>query len=44
MPSSGHLDPEIGSVLEDAALAVDADRMRASIEDLDRCLNAVQVE
>jgi signal transduction histidine kinase/CheY-like chemotaxis protein len=35
---------EIGSVLEDSALAIDADRIRASIEDLDRYLNAVQVE
>jgi signal transduction histidine kinase len=35
---------DIGSVLEDSALAIDADRIRASIEDLDRYLNAVQVE
>ncbi len=35
---------EIGSVLEDSALAIDADRIRTSIEDLDRYLNAVQVE
>ncbi len=35
---------EIGSVLEDSALTIDADRIRASIEDLDRYLNAVQVK
>jgi signal transduction histidine kinase/CheY-like chemotaxis protein len=35
---------EIGSVLEDSALAVDADRIRTTIEDLDRYLNAVQVK
>jgi signal transduction histidine kinase/CheY-like chemotaxis protein len=35
---------EIGSALEEAALAGDAARMRASIEDLDRYLNAVRIE
>ena len=35
---------EIGSALEESALAGDAARVRASIEDLDRYLNAVQVE
>jgi signal transduction histidine kinase/CheY-like chemotaxis protein len=35
---------EIGSVLEDSALAGDTARMRKSIEDLDRYLNNVQVE
>jgi signal transduction histidine kinase/CheY-like chemotaxis protein len=35
---------EIGSVLEDSALAIDADRIRASIDDLDRYLNAVHVQ
>ncbi len=35
---------DIGSALEDSAIAIDADRIRTSIEDLDRYLNAVQVE
>jgi hypothetical protein len=35
---------EIGSALEESALAGDSARMRASIEDLDRYLNNVQVE
>jgi signal transduction histidine kinase/CheY-like chemotaxis protein len=35
---------EIGSVLEDSALATDAERIRATIEDLDRYLKAVQVK
>jgi CheY-like chemotaxis protein len=35
---------EIGNVLEEAAQAGDAAQMRASIEDLDRYLNSVQVE
>jgi signal transduction histidine kinase len=35
---------EIGSVLEDSALAIDAEKIRATIEDLDRYLNAVQVK
>jgi signal transduction histidine kinase/CheY-like chemotaxis protein len=34
---------EIGSVLEDSALAIDAEKIRATIEELDRYLNAVQV-
>jgi signal transduction histidine kinase len=34
---------EIGSVLEESALANDAGRIRASIENLDQYLNAVQV-
>ncbi len=35
---------EIGSALEESALAGDAARLRASIDDLDRYLNSVQVE
>jgi signal transduction histidine kinase/CheY-like chemotaxis protein len=35
---------EIGSVLEDSALAIDAGKIRATIEDLERYLNAVQVK
>jgi signal transduction histidine kinase/CheY-like chemotaxis protein len=35
---------EIGSALEESALASDSARMRASIEDLDRYLNNIQVE
>jgi signal transduction histidine kinase/CheY-like chemotaxis protein len=35
---------EIGSLLEESALAGDAERIRASIEDLDRYLKAIRVE
>jgi hypothetical protein len=35
---------EIGSVLEEAALANDTARMQASIDDLERYLSAVHVE
>ncbi len=35
---------EIGGALEESALAGDTPRLRASIEDLDRYLNSVQVE